>query len=121
MGVSAIAISSDTQERAGKTQREWKLGALTLGYDLSLDSARQWGLFISSGRGKTSTGVEEPALFIEPGLFLVRPDNTLYCGSVQTMPFARPGFTEVLGAVDFVLANAYPARGEVIDHRAAAE
>lgn len=120
-GVNAIAISSDTQERAGKTQREWKLGALTLGYGLSLDSARAWGLFISTSKGKTSAGIEEPALFSEPGLFLVRPDNTLYCSSVQTMPFARPSFTEVLGAVDFVLANDYPARGEVIGHQAAAE
>ena len=120
-GVSAIAISGDTQERAGKTQREWKLGALTIGYDLSLECAREWGLFISTSKGKTSSGVEEPALFIEPGLFLVRPDNTLYCSSVQTMPFARPGFTDVLGAVEFVLANDYPARGEVIDHQAAAE
>jgi peroxiredoxin len=119
-GVGAIAISSDTQERADKTQRDWKLGALPLGYDISLDSAREWGLFISTSKGKTSAGIEEPALFIEPGLFLVRPDNTLYCSSVQTMPFARPSFTEVLGAVDFVLANDYPARGQVIDHHAAA-
>ena len=119
-GVTAIAISSDTQERAGKSQQDWKLGALALGYGLSLDNAREWGLFISSGRGKTSAGIEEPALFIEPGLFLVRPDNTLYWGAVQTMPFARPSFTEVLGAVDFVLANDYPARGEVLDHHAAA-
>ena len=63
-------------------------------------------------------GFEEPALFSEPGLFLVRPDGTLYFGTVQTMPFARPNFREILGALDFVLAKGYPARGEIVDHKA---
>jgi hypothetical protein len=38
---------------------------------------------------------------------------TLYAASVQTMPFARPHFSEVLAAVKFVTKNNYPARGEV--------
>ncbi len=73
------------------------------------------GLYVSSGIGKTSIGIEEPALFSEPGLFLVRPDGTLYFGSVQTMPFARPAFGDILKAVDFAIARNYPARGEVVD------
>lgn len=28
------------------------------------------------------------------------------------MPFGRPSFRETLGAIDFVLKNDYPARGE---------
>jgi hypothetical protein len=28
------------------------------------------------------------------------------------MPFARPHFAELLGALDFAIANDYPARGE---------
>jgi len=115
-GTEVIAISGDDRERAESTLRDWKLDKLTLGYGLSLDEARKWGLYISSGRGKTSTGHEEPALFFEPGMFLIRNDGTLYFGSVQTMPFARPSFAEVLGALDFVLQNNYPARGEVLDH-----
>jgi hypothetical protein len=59
-----------------------------------------------------STGFEEPALFAEPGIFLVRPDGTLYFGTVQTMPFARPHFADILPAIDFVVKNDYPARGE---------
>ena len=55
----------------------------------------------------------EPDLFLEPGLFMIRPDGTLYFASVQTMPFARPAFGDILKAVDFVIANDYPARGEV--------
>ncbi|MFN7087813.1 MAG: AhpC/TSA family protein, partial [Burkholderiales bacterium] len=65
-----------------------------------------------TGRGKTSMGIEEPALFSEPGVFLVRPDRTLYWAAVQTMPFARPHFRDMLAAIDFVIKNDYPARGE---------
>lgn len=93
-------------------RRDWGLEKLTIGYGVSLEKARELGLYISSSRGKTSTGVEEPALFAEPGLFLVRADGTLYFASIQTMPFARPSFAEVLGALDYVIANDYPARGE---------
>jgi peroxiredoxin len=120
-GVSAVTISSDTKERAAKTKEEWKLENVPLGYGLPLAKAREWGLYISSSKGKTSIGVEEPALFSEPGLFLVRPDGTLYWSTVQTMPFARPHFTEILAALDMVIANDYPARGEVVDLPAAAE
>lgn len=112
-GVSVIALSSDDAERAQRTKTEWELPDLMLGYGITLDKAREWGLYVSSGRGKTSIGVEEPAQFSEPGLFLVRPDGTLYFASVQTMPFARPHFADILNAIDFVLAKDYPARGEV--------
>jgi peroxiredoxin len=114
-GLSVVALSSDTEERAVKTKEEWKLENVPLGYGLALTKAREWGLFISTSKGKTSIGVEEPALFSEPGLFLVRPDGMLYWSAVQTMPFARPHFTEILGALDMVIANDYPGRGEVID------
>lgn len=118
-GVEVVAISSDTAERAAEAKELWKIERLTMGYELDLDSAREWGLYISSSRGKSSTGHVEPDLFSEPGMFLVRQDGTLYFGSVQTMPFARPNFAEVLGALDFVLKVDYPARGEVVDHKAA--
>ena len=60
----------------------------------------------------TSAGIEEPSLFAEPGLFLVKPDATLYWGSVSTMPFARPHFADIGGAIDFAVSKNYPARGE---------
>jgi len=63
--------------------------------------------------GKTSIGIEEPAQFSEPGLFLVKPDGTLYWANVSTMPFARPHFTEILQAIDFAVKNNYSARGEL--------
>jgi peroxiredoxin len=111
-GVQVVAVSGDTEERAREMAQKVGAKAVHFGYGLSLRAARQWGLYISSSRGKTSIGIEEPALFSEPGVFLVRPDGTLYYGSVQTMPFARPQFQDLLGAVDFALAKDYPARGE---------
>lgn len=118
-GVEVVVISSDSEERAAQAKADWGMENLTVGYGLDLDKAREWGLYISAGRGKTSIGIEEPDLFSEPGLFLVRPNGELYFGTVQTMPFARPNFAEVLGAIDFVLANDYPGRGEILDHKAA--
>lgn len=120
-GVEAVAISSDDEARARQAKEGWKLDNLAVAYDLSLDKAREWGLYISRGRGKTSIGVEEPSLFVEPGLFMVRPNGELYFSSVQTMPFARPDFASILKALDFVIAKNYPGRGEVVDHLAAAE
>lgn len=114
-GTEVIAISSDGEGRARQAQRDWELEELVIGYGLNLDKAREWGLFISSGIGKSSVGVEEPARFSEPGLFLVRADGTLYFSSVQTMPFARPRFADVVGALDVVIKRDYPARGEVVD------
>ena len=118
--VTVIAISSDNAERAERSKREWKLPNLRVGFGLDLRVARAWGLYVSTGRGTTSAGVEEPALFSEPGLFLIRADHTLYFASIQTMPFARPHFADILGAIDYVVAKDYPARGEVINLPAAA-
>ncbi len=106
-GVEVIAVSTDTEERAAKGAQDWELVRLPVGYGLGIDQARRWGLFISRGIRES-----EPAAFAEPGLFLVRPDGTLYAASVQTMPFARPRSSDVLAAVEFVTRNAYPPRGE---------
>lgn len=112
-GVGVVAISSDTEELARTTKETWGVQNLEIGYGLDLDVARQWGLYISSSRGKTSIGIEEPAMFSEPGVFLIRTDGTLYWASVQTMPFARPHFKDILSGLDFVIKTDYPARGEV--------
>jgi peroxiredoxin len=111
-GVSVIAISSDGESRAKEMATKVRVADLRFGYDLPLSVAKQWGLYISEGIGKTSIGVEEPQLFPEPGVFLIKPDQTLYYGAVQTMPFARPSFTDLMMAIDFAISKNYPARGE---------
>ncbi len=111
-GVKVIALSSDTRDRAQAMADKLSAPNLRIGHGLALADAHAWGLYLSASRGATSIGIEEPALFSEPGVFLVRPNGTLYYGAVQTMPFARPLFAELLAAIDFAVAMNYPARGE---------
>lgn len=113
-GVNVIAVSVDGESRTRDMADKIKAQNLRFGYDLDLEKAREWGLYISTSRGKTSIGIEEPALFSEPGLFMITPEQTLYYGSTQTMPFVRPHFSELIGALDFAIANNYPARGEYV-------
>jgi peroxiredoxin len=113
-GVTTIAISTDDSERAQEMARKVGASQLRIGYGMPLAAARRWGLYISSSRGKTSIGVQEPTLFSEPGVFLIRPDRTIYYLSVQSMPFVRPSFAEMVQALDFVIKNDYPARGEYV-------
>ena len=112
LGVGIIAVSCDGEDRARTARDDWKLTNLTIGYGLTIDDARAWGLYISTSNGVTSIGVEEPELFCEPGLFVIQPDGNLYMTAIQSMPFARPLFAEVAPAIKFVLEKGYPARGE---------
>jgi peroxiredoxin len=113
IGVSILALSSDTRERAEQTRQDWDLKNLDIGYAVSVEQAQAWGLHRSAGRGLTSIGIEETAEFSEPGLFIIRNDNTLYWSQISTMPFARPHFREVIGALKFAMEKDYPARGEL--------
>ena len=113
LGVSILVTSGDTRERAQQAKDDWGLSNLDLGYGVTTEQARDWGLHRSAGRGLTSIGIEEPAEFSEPGLFIMKPDNTLYWAQVNTMPFARPHFREIIGALKFALEKDYPARGEL--------
>jgi hypothetical protein len=61
---------------------------------------------------KISIDIEEPQIFSEPGIFLIKPDKTIYYLSVQSMPFVRPNFGEMVQALDYIIKNDYPARGE---------
>lgn len=106
-GVHVIAVSCNTEELAKKTAEKWDIEELPVGYELSIDKAREWGLFISEGISDN-----EPEHFSEPGIFLVRPDKTLFAASIQTMPYARPKFNDILKAIDFIQKEDYPARGE---------
>ncbi|TMH97781.1 MAG: redoxin domain-containing protein [Betaproteobacteria bacterium] len=66
-GVSVIALSCDTRERAERAKSEWKLAQLRVGYGVSPEDARKAGLYLS----------EEPdrRLYTEPGILAVRPET----------------------------------------------
>jgi len=106
-GVNVICISANDKSLAEQTLEEWEIDNLNIGYDFNTEDARKWDLYVSE-----AIKDNEPDVFFEPGLFLIKPDNTLYAASIQTMPFARPKFDELLKAIDFVLEEEYPARGE---------
>lgn len=107
-GIHVIALSMDTEERAKKTGDQWAIEGIPLGYGVTKNEAKDWGLYISSAISES-----EPEIFSEPGLFLVKPDNTLYLVSLQSMPFARPQFKDLLNAIDFIEKKNYPPRGTV--------
>lgn len=106
-GLSPFAISMDSSERAQVAGEDWATGDLPLAYDLSEKQAREWGLYISEKRPDS----DEPEKFSEPGLFLIRPDGTLFFAQVQSAPFTRPSLDELLEGMEMVTKQDYPARG----------
>lgn len=106
LGVEAIAISGDNLEKAQQAKTEWGLNALKVGYGQTLKSMQEWGLYISKAAFDY-----EPDVFAEPGLFLIKPDNTIYYIALNNAPFARPRFEDLLGGLEFVLSKNYPTRG----------
>jgi peroxiredoxin len=108
-GVSCLAISMDDQSKAQAMADKISAHQLRIGYDLPLATAQTWGLYLSQTMRET-----EPGLFSEPGIFLVKPDQTLFYLSVQNMPFARPQLRDILGAVNFAVKTGYPARGDYL-------
>ncbi|MEW4486505.1 peroxiredoxin-like family protein [Thalassoglobus sp. JC818] len=107
MGIYAVAISSDSEERATRSKDEWKIENLPVGYGLTIEKAREWGLYVSKAIKSA-----EPEIFSEPGLFIVRPNGELYAASIQTMPFTRPGIDELISGFKYIIENEYPGRGE---------
>ena len=119
LGIDIVAVSMDGEEKARATAEavlakfnddEVKKDKLSLpiGYGLSESVARSWGLFMSTA----IPGSQEPALFAEPGLFVVQPDGVVYSEVVQTNPLTRPSMKTLLGGLEFVMAHNYPIRGQ---------
>ncbi|MEM6619850.1 MAG: peroxiredoxin-like family protein [Pseudomonadota bacterium] len=106
-GATVMAISMDDADRAQATAEKAEVTRLPIGYGLTLAQARSWGLYVSAPIRDT-----EPSLFNEPGHFIVRADGRLLYANVQNMPFARPPLDDLLGAIKFVDAKDYPARGD---------
>jgi len=105
-GFSVAAVSMDGAERAAKTAEEWELSNIKIGFGLSEQAARQWGLYLSNAIKET-----EAHIFSEPGLFWIRPDGRLYLVSISNMPWARPDLEFMLSKAPFAIEKKYPARG----------
>lgn len=90
-----LAVSGHEEERAQRAHEDWGIAGLDVGYGLSIERMREWGLFVSAGITD-----EEPAQFGEPGLFLVSPDGRVFYEALSSMPFGRPPLGEIRGGVD---------------------
>lgn len=107
LGVHVVAISADMEAVAKETYAAWDIKDLPLGYEFPVEEANAWGLFVSAG------GKNEPEKYIEPGLFLIKPDNTVFYAAIQSMPFGRPEFDNVLGGIKYALKKGGEAHGEL--------
>ena len=108
-GVNVVAVSMDTDRRARLSRQKWEIPNLQLGYGLTEETARNWGLYLSKG---IKDG--EPELFSEPGLFLIDNENVVYYAAINSNPWGRPYLPSFVKAVDYIVNNGYPARGEFI-------
>lgn len=105
-GFSVVAVSMDSEERAAKSVSEWGLSGFPVAYGLSVETAEDWGLWISK-----SINEKEANIFCEPGLFWVRPDGRLYLIDISNMPWARPDLEFLHSKIPFAVEKNYPARG----------
>lgn len=108
-GIEIIAISMDTLERGRLAKTEWEINDLQIGYELTIEQAKSWGLFFSK---KIKNG--EPDLFSEPGLFFVQPDNVVYYININSQPFGRPHLRGLLKSIQYIIDRNYPPRGAAI-------
>ena len=106
LGVNVIAISGDPLERTEAFQAVSKIENLAIGYGLTLDDMRRWGLYITKGHFEG-----EPAIFSEPATFIIKPDGRLYYANIGTHPFARPDLGILLRGLDYIVHHDYPFRG----------
>lgn len=105
-GHDVVAVSMDSEERAQKARDDWGLNELPIAHSLELMDAKSLGLFISDAISDS-----EPHIFSEPGIFVVRPDGTLYAEIVQNTPFGRPDMGDLVKGLNYAVKNDYPERG----------
>ena len=119
-GLRIVAVSMDDAERTSETASAVakSLGLddssklrLPLAHGLSIDEARQWGLYLSSARAGTS----EPSVYSEPGLFVLNNESgKVFMASVQSAPFTRPDIEQLVGGLQFAIEHKYPTRGTYV-------
>jgi peroxiredoxin len=105
-GMEVVAISMDGKEKALETA-EKASASFPIVHGLTIEMAREWGLYLSSA----IPGSPESDVFSEAGLFVIRPDHTVFMAQVQSAPFTRPNIEQLVGGLKFAGDNGYPARG----------
>ena len=108
-GTDVIVISADDELQAAAAKTDWGLVEIPVGYDLTVADMDAWGLFMS----EADPGRAMAPIFCEPGLFLVKPDKTVFYVAINSAPFGRPPIPELLDALDFIAQRegGYAQRG----------
>ena len=101
-----VAVSMEDAERSAALVEKWHLGDLPVAHGLTAETAREWGLYLS-----TAIKDGEPALFSEPGMVVLDEDGSVFWMSAASMPFGRPPLDEVMAGLRFAQDEGYPARG----------
>jgi len=104
--IDVSVLSADGLEKARTESEEcgWKF---PVGYDLTVEHAKQLGLYVSSPRSPQET--DQP--FAEPGVFVINPRGQVQIVDVSNAPFARPDLRALLDGIRFVIEKDYPVRG----------
>jgi peroxiredoxin len=113
-GFKVVAASMDNREHAEKFESDvaaslnkTKLDVPIL-YNLTGEQARHdWSLYMSEKR----PGSYQPDVFSEPGMFVIRPDNTIFMIQIQSCPFTRPSMAQLFDGLSFAADRNYPPRG----------
>lgn len=104
-GVGVIAVSGDPEDLARAFIDEIGV-TFPVGYGLTVDQMRNFGLYVSEPRSEKETN--RP--FAEPGVFVINADGLLQVLDISNAPFARPGLAKGL---KFIRDNDYPIRGRL--------
>ncbi|WP_171207979.1 MULTISPECIES: redoxin domain-containing protein [unclassified Ruegeria] len=108
IGIDVAAVSTDSEERASDQMAQVK-PSYPVGYGLSLEKARELGLYISG----VQNGMNVEAPFAEPGLFIVNEEGNLQLVDTSNVPFARPSLESVLRGMTWLRGQSmkFPVNG----------
>jgi len=107
-GFDMLVVSADSKEKANSDQKEFGW-TFDMACELAEADMTKLGLYISD----PLTPEEADGRFAEPGVFCIRPDNTVQIAAISNGPSARPELEELLDGMIFTIENNKPARGMV--------
>lgn len=104
-GFEILAVSADPIEKAKSDVEEFGW-TFDIACGLSEPDMRNLGLYVSD-----PLPGESERRFAEPGVFCIRPDNTVQIAAISNGPSARPDLDELLDGMAFTIEHGKPARG----------
>lgn len=105
-GFDILVVSGDPIDKAKSDVEEFGW-TFDIACDLSEPDMRKLGLYISDPLSPDETDRR----FAEPGVFCIRPDNTVQIAAISNGPSARPDLEELLDGMAFTIEHGKPARG----------